>query len=641
MSASNPLAWRSLVPAAQLYVAAVIAAGAVLFVMMFPTTFPQPTLFALLLVVACVTSTFKVTLPITVAGESTLSVSYAADLLTLLLLGPGPALVVAVAGAWAQCTLRIKGRYPVYRTVFSVSAEAITMTATGFAYGWLGGAQAPVDLDAVLKPLVGAIATYFVCNTGLVATAIALSTRQKVWDVWRNDFLWSSASFMVAGGAGAAAAVIIARGQHWRALVMLAPVYLTYWTYQVFTGRLEDRRRHAQELALEKQREKAARDAAEQANHVKDEFLAVVSHELRTPLTAIVGWAEMLRTGKLENGRRQRACQVIYDSARRQAAMIDELLDVARIVSGKLRIERAAFDLNVVVRDAIGVVQPAAEAKRIRIVNQPDPSIGTCSGDAARLQQVAWNLLSNAVKFTPEGGTVRVGLRRDEGAAELTVSDNGPGIDPAFLPAIFEAFRQVDGSTTRAHGGLGLGLSIVKHIVEAHGGTVAAESAGAGRGATFRIRLPIVPLPAFSSYRHPFVESTQAALTLAGLSVLVVDDDEASRQVIAAYLEDHHARVLTAASAAEAMDLLERDRVNVLLADIAMPGEDGYTLLRKVRASNGPHIASVPAAAITALARDEDRQQALQAGFQLHLAKPIDTRSLVSAVASLGFVSAG
>ncbi len=629
------VAWRGLSRTAQLYVAAVILAGAYALGTTSLSAYPDPMLFGAMLLVAAVASIWKVTLPISVAGHSTLSVGYAADLMALLLLGPMPAVVVAAVGAWAQCTINAKGRYPVYRTAFSMAAKALTMLAAGLTYRWLDGPSANLDMWQLTRPIVGITATYFVVNTGLVAGAIALSTGQPIWTIWRDDFLWSASSFMVGGSAGALAAVVVARGDHWKALVLVAPVYLTYRTYELFTGRLEDQKRHEQALAEEKEREKAARASAEEANRLKDEFLAMVSHELRTPLTAILGWAEMLRSGRVGEDRRDRACEAIYDSAKRQARMIDELLDVARITSGKLGVYRTAVDLSLVVRDALEVIQPAAEAKRIHLTVDVEPSLAAIYGDGTRLQQIAWNLLSNAVKFTPSDGVVDVSLRRAGAMAELVVSDNGPGITSEFLPSVFDAFRQGDASTTRNHGGLGVGLAIVKHLVEAHGGTVTAESLGEGRGATFTVRLPMLPVPAAAYVETPRASASRA-FALDGISVLLVDDDADTRQVIASHLEEHHAMVLTAASVSQALDVLQREHVDVLLSDIAMPGEDGYALVRKVRASTTPHVASLPAVALTALARDEDRQQALQAGFQLHLAKPIEALPLVTAIATLG-----
>jgi signal transduction histidine kinase/CheY-like chemotaxis protein len=635
-SPPDPLAWQALPRAAQLYVAAIIATGTVAFAAFLPVTNPRPALFAFLLIAACVTSAWKVTLPIALASGSTLSVSYAANLMALILLGPRAAVCVAVAGAWTQCTFNVQRSYPAYRTAFSVAAEAITMAATGLAYGWLGGPSGSFAVSALPKPLVGAIATYFVVNTGLVAGAIALSTGRSPWRVWHDDFFWSGSSFMVAGSAGALAAVIIERGEHWMAVLMIAPIYLTYRTYEVFVGRLDDEKRFLVETRRLHQEEQTARASAEEANRLKDQFLAMVSHELRTPLNAILGWADMLRSGRLEPSKRDRACRAVYDSARRQAQLIDELLDVSRIMSGKLRLEPEAVDLEEVLRAAIDVMQPAAEAKEIHIALDASALSGAVYGDPARLQQVVWNLLSNAVKFTPDRGTIHVRLRQAGHTVEIAVTDSGEGIPPGFLPSVFEPFRQADGSTTRSHAGLGLGLAIVKHLVQAHRGTVRAESGGKGRGATFTVRLPMIAACARPRTVMADLSSVNAAgMSLEGLSVLFVDDDEENRRVVTAQLESRGAVVLTAASAAEAFDVLQREHVDVLLADVAMPDEDGYSLIRKLRACPGAS-AMIPAAAVTAFAREEDRQQAFRAGFQLHLAKPIDAGLLVEAVASLG-----
>jgi CheY-like chemotaxis protein/two-component sensor histidine kinase len=350
----------------------------------------------------------------------------------------------------------------------------------------------------------------------------------------------------------------------------------------------------------------------------------------------------MLRRSMLDETRRDRAHQTIYDSARQQAQLIDDLLDVSRIMSGKLRLARALVDFEEMVRGAIQIVQPAADARRvqIRLITEQPP--GQVFGDAARLQQIVLNLVSNAIKFSHDGGMIDVQLRTNHSTVDLTVSDYGLGIAPDFLKSVFEPFLQGDGSSTRLHGGLGLGLSIVRHLVDAHGGTVSAHSAGEGRGASFVVKLPTAAMSSLT--REPMEDRRRplppmplaAAQSLEGVSVLVVDDDEQSRLVVAAHLEAYHAAVITAPSAATALDVLQRQHVDVLLADIAMPGEDGYSLIRKLRALEAPSIAAIPAAALTAFARNEDRQQALEAGFQLHLAKPIDAEALVSAVATLG-----
>jgi len=685
MSASaDNTQWAAQPAAAKRYVAVVTAAGVAVLGAALPFALTRPALFVGLLATSCITSSWKVNLPIPLANGSTLSVSYAANLMALALLGPGPAIVIAVAGAWTQCTYRVRTRYPLYRTAFSAASEAVTMAATGAVYTRSGGPIGAVEFTALAAPLVAAIATYFVVNTGLVAAAIALSTRRNAWDVWRRDFLWSGACFMVAGAAGAGAAVVVGRGQTGLAILLMAPVYLTYRTYQVFVGRLEDERRHLADnrrmhvetvaalsqarvaeraLADEKdrlartlgemtrleamthqllEREQAARASAEQANRLKDQFLAMVSHELRTPLNAILGWADMLRSGHVSEGRRARAFEAIYDGAKRQSQLIDDLLDVARIMSGKLRLSRRSVDVNEVVRGVVELVQPAIDAKRIHLSIDADSQLPPIHGDASRLQQIVANLLGNAIKFTPESGAVHVRVRRADGAVEVPVTDTGQGIPTEFLQSVFEPFRQEDPSTTRAHGGLGLGLAIVKHLVEAHGGTVSAESGGAARGATFTVWLPvravandeIEALDVNDADDDASGESSRA-MSLDGISVLVVDDDPASREVIAEYLETRHARVLTADSAAGALEQLASERVDVLIADIAMPGEDGYSLIRTMRAAQGV-MASIPAIALTAFARSEDRQQSLRSGFQLHLAKPIDGQALLSAVASLG-----
>jgi signal transduction histidine kinase/CheY-like chemotaxis protein len=678
-------AWHTLPFGAKLYVGGVMVGGAGYVASLFPLTLEQPVLFGALMLFACVTSAWKVNLPITVTNGSTLSVSYAANLMSLLLLGPRHAVLVAMAGALTQCVYKPKEPYPWYRTAFSAAAAAITMASTGAAYLWSGGAAPPILSLTPAKPIVAAIAAYFLVNTSLIAGAIALSTSRTFVQTWRDDFMWSGASFMVAGSAGAFAAVVMQRGEHWKAVLLIAPIYLTYRTYELFTGRLLDQKRHTDEiqrlhketvaalaqareaeraLAQEKERlaaalvemtnleelrnqalgrEQAARASAEDASRLKDEFLAVVSHELRTPLNSILGWADMLSRGKLDDVLRDRALGTIRKSAKRQAHLIDDLLDVARITSGKLQLERTFVDLRDIVRDALLVAQPSAADKNIRIEFDADPWIGKVYGDGSRLQQVASNLVSNAVKFTPANGAVHVQLRRAGTSGEMIVTDTGQGIAPEFLPSVFEPFRQADGSTTRVHAGLGLGLSIVKNIIDAHGGTVSVHSAGVGRGATFIVRLPIgmrdEPLSLESAVTDAPLHSSSPApamSSLEGISVLVVDDDEESRDVVASQLHGCHAAVLKASSAADACELLETERVDVLLADIGMPDEDGYALIQRIRSLSTPGTASIPAAALTAFARDEDRQRALQAGYQLHLAKPVDASSLVAAVATLG-----
>jgi signal transduction histidine kinase/ActR/RegA family two-component response regulator len=680
--------WRDLSLWPRAYVAVVIASGAAATVAWFPRSMPDPVLFGVLATFSGLTSAWKVTLPIPIRNGSTLSVSYAANLMALLLLGLEPALLVALVGVGLQCGYRARWPYPTYRTVFSLAAAALTMVATGVVFAWLGGPAAPLDSLALAKPLVGAIAAYFVVNTGLVAGAIALSTGRSCLSIWRQDFLWSGASFMVAGTAGALAAAAVQSGEHWKAVLLVAPIYLIYRTYQLFAGRLEDQQRHTDEiqrlhegavaalgqaraaeraLAEEKERlavalgemtrleaarhqllerEQAARAAADEANRLKDQFLAIVSHELRTPLTAILGWSDILGKRAIDSAIRDRAVQGIAQSARRQAQLIEDLLDVARITSGKLRLERTLLDLRDIVRDAVELVQPSADAKEVTIVLDAETPVGEVYGDAVRLQQVASNLLSNAVKFTPEGGTVYVTVRRAGALLELRVRDTGKGIAPEFLPWVFEPFRQADEATTRAHAGLGLGLSIVKTLVSAHHGSVSAESAGEGQGAVFSVRLPAVTEPTKRAARTPQTATARSSAprahdaALDGVTVLVVDDDEQTREVVSAHLLSARAQVLTTSSVPDALNLVRRTRVHVLIADIGMPGQDGYDLIRRLREISDPGVASIPAAALTAFARAEDRGRALAAGFQMHLPKPIDGHALVAAVATLAGMQA-
>jgi signal transduction histidine kinase len=307
---------------------------------------------------------------------------------------------------------------------------------------------------------------------------------------------------MVAGSAGAMAAVVVNRGEHWKAVLMLAPVYLAYQTYRLFIARLDDQKRHLDQmtrLQAERgvllEREQAARASAEAANQLKDQFLATVSHELRTPMNAILGWADMLRIGALPADRKERACEAIFNNAMRQARLIDELLDMARIMAGKLQLERSAVDPREIAREALEIVQVAADAKSIRIDVDIAAGVGSFYADGPRLQQVLWNLLANAVKFTPEGGAVNLAIRRSGNWGEIVVADSGIGIPGDFLPAVFEPFRQADGTPTREHDGLGLGLAIVKQVVDAHGGTIAVASDGQGRGAMFTVRLPVAGVP--------------------------------------------------------------------------------------------------------------------------------------------------
>ena len=375
---------------------------------------------------------------------------------------------------------------------------------------------------------------------------------------------------------------------------------------------------------------------AEESSRLKDEFLATLSHELRTPLTPILAWVSQLRRGTLDPDRVVRALEAIERNARAQVHLVDDLLEVSRIISGKMRLEVKAVRLADVIDAAIEGVRPAAMAKDIRVVKAIHPGVHPIRGDAQRLQQVAWNLLSNAINFTPENGRVELRLRPAGTYLELTVRDTGKGISPAFLPHVFERFRQGDASSRGTHGGLGLGLAIVRHIVELHGGTVHAESAGEGQGATFTVRLPVQVASRQAPARSPETEPppAPARARLDGLRVLVVDDEPDTCQVLEAILRWDGADVRVCQSAAEALATLAGWWPDILLCDIGMPGEDGYSLLRKIRGLPPGH--PLAAVALTAYAGSEDRQQALSAGFQMHVPKPFDPDELVATVASLG-----
>ncbi len=388
--------------------------------------------------------------------------------------------------------------------------------------------------------------------------------------------------------------------------------------------------------------EKQARKDAEDANRLKDDFLAVVSHELRSPLNAITGWASLLQTGRLTAEQAHRAVETIQRNAQMQNQMIADLLDVSRIVSGRLRLDIRPFRLIDVIEAAIEVVRPAAEAKGIRLQTFLDPAAGPVAGDPDRLQQVITNLLSNSIKFTPKGGRVQVQLHRVNSHVEILVTDTGEGIAPEVLPFIFERFRQGGTGSTREYGGLGLGLTIARHLAELHGGTVAAHSEGLGKGAQFTIHLPIMAAierlaVAGEERTHP---SAQQGLhgdapSLAGLRILIVDDEPDARDVLSLILSGAGAEVMAVESAARALETIPQWHPDLLVSDIGMPLEDGYTLLRKLRALPPEQGGGIPAIALTAFARTQDRLNILSAGYQMHVPKPIEQLELLTVVASL------
>ena len=404
---------------------------------------------------------------------------------------------------------------------------------------------------------------------------------------------------------------------------------------------------HNSEAGVRAMRQRALE--AEKANRTKDEFLAVLSHELRTPLNAVYGWARMLQAGQVDEATTARALDVIVRQSNSQVQLIDDLLDVSRMSVGKMRLDVRQVDLPAVVEHALDAVRPAAAAKSIRLQPVLDPRGGPVVGDPDRLQQVVWNLLMNAVKFTPRNGRVQLYLRRVTSHVEIVVSDDGPGIPPEVLPFIFEPFRQGDSSSTRAHSGLGLGLALVRHLVDLHGGSVTAQSDGAGKGATFVVRLPLplaeLGVPGSIGRAHPKAGSEPPhrgeIIRLDGVRVVVADDDPEALELASSILGGAGGEVRTCSSVEEALEAFRQSVPDVLISDIAMPGEDGYSLIRRVRALPAEQGGRVPAVALTAYGRTQDRVQSLAAGFTMHVPKPVDPGELTTIVASVCRISGG
>ena len=400
------------------------------------------------------------------------------------------------------------------------------------------------------------------------------------------------------------------------------------WSFRDITAtrRAEDERGQLLES------ERFARAEAERASSMKDEFLATLSHELRTPLSAILGWAHILRSRRMSEAELHQGLEVIERNARMQTELIEDLLDMSRITSGKMRLDVQGVEPATFIEAAVETVRPAAEAKGITLSKLLDPAAGPVMGDPNRLQQIVWNLLSNAIKFTGKDGRVQVLLERVSSHVEITVADTGIGIKPEFLPHVFDRFRQADSSATRTAKGLGLGLSIVKHLVEQHGGAVHVTSAGEGQGATFSLQIPltVVHRKTIGGIATDFKRSD-----LSGVTVLVIDDQADARDLIQRVLAECGAKVITAGTAAEALRAVETERPDVLVSDIGMPDVDGYELLRRVRALGHARGGRVPAIALTAFARSEDRTRALRAGFLVHVSKPVEPAELVATVASV------
>lgn len=403
-------------------------------------------------------------------------------------------------------------------------------------------------------------------------------------------------------------------------------------------GQFIERKKAEDESAELFKRERAARADAEKANRLKDEFLATLSHELRTPLNAVIGWSRMLSSGRLDRESSKHALEVIERNAWAQKQIIEDILDVSRVITGKLQLSLGPVDVVAVVDAALDAVRPAMEAKDIRIETIIAAGLRMISGDADRLQQVIWNVLSNAAKFTPAGGTVEIAVSQTTTHICVQVKDSGPGVEPEFLPHVFERFRQADGSTTRTHGGLGLGLAIVRHLVELHGGTIAAENSIDG-GAVFTVRLPLpsgeLKRETAASAASIFRESQAERPDLEGLRILLVDDETDALDLISVELAQYGAHVTPVSSAEQALEALSHSEFDLLISDIGMPNTDGYALMREVRKREQGEGRNIPSVALTAYARVQDRMRAILAGFSTHIAKPVEANELVTVVASL------
>ena len=577
--------------------------------------------------------------------------------LTMLLFGGGAAILMSALEGIAA-TLIISKRP---RTILFNSA--ILATSTFFTVAVLsrtvGGPVHIVD-KGFNASFFGAICTMalvqYVANTTLIAVEKSSKIKESIWYTWRTYYLWTSVTYF-AGASAAGIIAIMIRTYTFYAVVATVPIILiicfTYQTYlkniEASEAQTEAARLHVQELSRyisELQRSEEAREQlllraeraraeAEAANRIKDEFLATLSHELRTPLTSLLGWSSVLREARRDEKVLKQGLDAIDRNARVQAQLIDDLLDVSRIVSGKLHLDVRPLDIGSVTRAAINVVQPAAEAKGITLDYWEEPGLGAISADSARLQQIIWNLLSNAVKFTPHSGKIHIRVAQDDANATVTVSDTGQGIDAEFLPRVFDRFRQADSSTTRSFGGLGLGLAIVRHLVELHGGTVSAHSDGVGKGATFSASFPLLTDRAAPIAVHSGEIHATELRSLDGLRVLLVDDEFETRQIISTVVERTGAEVKTCTSAREALTELVAWRPHVILSDIGMPDEDGYSFINRVRSLPHDEGGATPAAALTAYAREEDRKLALAAGYQMHIAKPIGAGQLVVMIAKL------
>ncbi|HSL53728.1 MAG TPA: ATP-binding protein [Pyrinomonadaceae bacterium] len=568
--------------------------------------------------------------------------------------GSAAILLSALEGVAVTVIISKKPRVFLLNSAILATSTFFTAAALTLRFGSIRAIPKDFTQDFFFAICMMALVQY-IANTFLVAIEKASKIKESVWNTWRTYYLWTSVTYFA--GASAAGIIAILIDKHgFYAVVATAPIiFIICFTYQTYLKNIEASleqteaaRLHVEELSryigeLQRSEEsrghlllraERARAEAEAANRIKDEFLATLSHELRTPLTSLLGWSSVLREGRRDEKVLTQGLDAIDRNARVQAQLIDDLLDVSRIVSGKLNLDVRPLDIASVARAAINVVQPAADAKGITLDYYAEPGLGAISADSARVHQIIWNLLSNAVKFTPHGGKISLRVDHNKSDARVTVKDSGQGIDPEFLPRVFDRFRQADSSTTRSFGGLGLGLAIVRHLVELHGGTVSAQSDGVGKGATFTATFPLM-----ADRAEPVTPAPEIILSdthsLDGLKVLLVDDEPEARQIISTVITRTGAEVKACQSAHEALMKLSEWKPDVILSDIAMPDEDGYSFIRQVRALPRDKGGDTPAAALTAYARDIDRRQALAAGYQMHIAKPIGASQLVTMIARL------
>ena len=639
----------------QLYMWSLVVAGAVIVIVSLyelPYTLLD-TQFGFLALMVMASSLIAIPIP-RVSGRITVADTFV--FLTMLLYGGAAAIIVsALEGVAATLIISKRPRTILFNSAILATSTFFTAMVLKLKFGSPTNAVAHGFNDQFFLVICIMALVQYIANTTLIAIEKASKIKESTWYTWRTYYLWTSVTYF-AGASAAGIIAILIRTYGFYAVVATVPIILiicfTYQTYlkniEASLEQTEAARLHVQELSryiseLQRSEEERgqlllraerARSEAEAANRIKDEFLATLSHELRTPLTSLLGWSSVLREAKRDEKVLNQGLEAIDRNARVQAQLIDDLLDVSRIVSGKLNLEVRPLDITSVTRAAINVVQPAADAKGIKMDYYAEPGLGAISADSARLHQIIWNLLSNAVKFTPHGGRISIRVEKDGSDARVSVKDTGQGVDPEFLPRVFDRFRQADSSTTRSFGGLGLGLAIVRHLVELHGGTVSAQSDGLNKGATFSATFPLIAERAEPVAVAAEIGSMDGQ-TLEGLRVLLVDDEAEAREIISTVITRTGGEVKTCNSASEGLSKLVEWKPDVILSDIAMPDEDGYSFIQQVRTLPRDKGGETPAAALTAYARDVDRRQALAAGYQMHIAKPISASQLITMIARL------